>query len=153
MPATTCQSLAGNLNTLSSRLMLPCSAPVGQATGTHLQLRLSDADDAAALTDRNFDQHRELQREAFLEYGRQDEAKYHGKLRTKFDRLVLSLHILSALCCLLSPFGKLLDFARKGHTLYRQCPILPRPQANDPPPVQGEAGAAPSRRQLCVHLC
>ncbi|OLQ10948.1 Thermospermine synthase ACAULIS5 [Symbiodinium microadriaticum] len=92
-------------------------------------------------------QHRELQREAFLEYGRQDEAKYHGKLRTKFDRLVLSLHILSALCCLLSPFWKLLDFARKGHTLYRQCPILPRPQANDPPPVQGEAEDGKERSQ------
>ena len=58
----------------------------------------SEADGACELADRQFNQHMECQREAFLEYGRQDEAKYHGKLRTKFDRLVVSLHILNALC-------------------------------------------------------
>ena len=65
---------------------------------TGMTFRASNADGASTLADRNFNQHVEAQKDAFLQYGRQDEAKYHGKLRTKFDRLVLALHVLNALC-------------------------------------------------------
>ena len=56
------------------------------------------SDGAQALVDANFDEHMAMQQDAFLQPGRHEEAKYHGKLRTKFNRMALSLRVLQALC-------------------------------------------------------
>lgn len=48
-------------------------------------------DGAQTLVDANFDEHMEMQHDAFLQPGRHEEAKYHGKLRAKFIRMALSL--------------------------------------------------------------
>ena len=54
-----------------------------------------DPDDGAQQrVDANFDEHVAMQRDAFSQPGRHDEAKYHGKLRTKFNRLVARLLLL-----------------------------------------------------------
>lgn len=55
-------------------------------------------DGAQDLVDQNFDERAAMQRDAFLQPGQHEEAKYHGKLRTKFSRMALSLHALQALC-------------------------------------------------------
>lgn len=55
-------------------------------------------DGAQALVDENFDEHMAMQQDAFLQPGRHEEAKYHGKLRTKFNRMALALHVLQAVC-------------------------------------------------------
>lgn len=60
----------------------------------------SAADGALELVDQKFDEHVALQRENFLVNGKHEEAKTHGKLRTKYDRLVLPLHHLDAVCAL-----------------------------------------------------
>ena len=39
-----------------------------------------------------------LQQEKFLVSGQQEAANRHGKLRTKFDRLLLPMHLLHCLC-------------------------------------------------------
>ena len=55
-------------------------------------------DGARDAVDSKFDEHVALQRESFLVEGQHEEAKTHGKLRTKHDRLVLPLHHLDCLC-------------------------------------------------------
>ena len=44
------------------------------------------------VVERNFDAHCDMQEEAFLKPGRHDEAKHHGKMWCKFDRMALALH-------------------------------------------------------------
>ena len=58
----------------------------------------SDLDGAREHSDRNFDNHLAMQKEAFLRPGQHSAAKYHGKLRTKFDRMALATHFLSSIC-------------------------------------------------------
>jgi hypothetical protein len=55
-------------------------------------------DGAQTFVDANFDEHMEMQHDAFRQLGRHEEAKYHGKLRAKFNRMALSLHVLQAVC-------------------------------------------------------
>ena len=55
-------------------------------------------DGAAGLVDGNFNAHVSMQKETFLKPGCHEEAKYHGKLRTKFNRLTIAMHVLSAVC-------------------------------------------------------
>lgn len=62
-------------------------------------LYTADATDGARdLADANFDGHVALQKESFLRPGLHEDARYHGKLRTKFDRATLATHLLSAIC-------------------------------------------------------
>jgi hypothetical protein len=63
-----------------------------------LVYQASVEDGARAVADANFDSHVSMQRDAFCQPGRHDEAKYHGKLRTKFDRTVLAVHFLNSIC-------------------------------------------------------
>ena len=58
----------------------------------------SEDDGAIQLADVKFDGHMDLQRQSFLKPGRHQESKYHGKLRTKFDRMALAMHALHVLC-------------------------------------------------------
>lgn len=48
--------------------------------------------------DQKFDNHMSLQQESFLQAGLHDQAKKHGKLRTKFDRLLVAMHLLHTYC-------------------------------------------------------
>lgn len=63
-----------------------------------LVMKPNPDDGAAAVCDRNFNQHVSMQEDTFLRPGLHNEAKYHGKLRTKFERLNLPLHVLDAVC-------------------------------------------------------
>ncbi|CAJ1339118.1 unnamed protein product, partial [Effrenium voratum] len=55
-------------------------------------------DGAQDLVDQKFDFRVEKQRSCFLVPGQQEEAKHHGKMRTKYDRMVLAVHYLNHLC-------------------------------------------------------
>lgn len=59
----------------------------------------SDVDGALELVDQKFDGHMDNQKDCFLRPGSHQQAKYHGKLRTKFDRMALSTHVLDLICC------------------------------------------------------
>lgn len=48
--------------------------------------------------DDKFDSHMSLQQESFLKPRQQDISKKHGKMRTKFDRLVIAVHLLNTYC-------------------------------------------------------
>jgi hypothetical protein len=68
---------------------------VSQSSGTEYE---ADREDGARDTcESNFDEHVEHQRDAFLQPGQHENARTHGKLRTKFDRLTLSLHVAEAI--------------------------------------------------------
>jgi hypothetical protein len=54
--------------------------------------------EALELVDANFNDHKAMQEDAFLKPDRHNEAKHHGKLRTKFQRMMLSTHLLNACC-------------------------------------------------------
>ena len=56
------------------------------------------ADGARELTDMKFNEHVQLQKESFLVEGMHEDARMHGKMRTKHDRLVLPLHYLDSVC-------------------------------------------------------
>ena len=58
----------------------------------------SGDDGARDLADVKFDGHMDLQRQSFLQPGQHQQSKYHGKLRTKFDRMALAMHALYVLC-------------------------------------------------------
>jgi hypothetical protein len=58
----------------------------------------SRMDGAQGLVDEKFDGHMSLQSEAFLKPGQHHESKKHGKLRTKFDRALLAMHMLACAC-------------------------------------------------------
>ena len=72
-------------------------------------------DGAQALVDENFDEHMAMQQDAFLQPGRHEEAKYHGKLRTKFNRMALALHVLQAVCAAWRSTQDATDIAEKEH--------------------------------------
>ena len=55
-------------------------------------------DGASKVVDDKFDSHMALQRENFLVPFQQEVSKKHGKLRTKFDRLVIAVHLLNTYC-------------------------------------------------------
>ena len=63
-----------------------------------LSFAASDQDGAQERTAQNFNAHVDMQKDAYLKPGRHEEARFHGKLRTKFDRLVLAVHILNSIC-------------------------------------------------------
>ena len=69
-----------------------------------LEYTAEENDGALAKADENFDGHVALQKEAFLQPGKHDDARYHGKCRTKFDRVVLSTHLLNSICCAFKMF-------------------------------------------------
>ena len=73
-----------------------------------------EEDGAREYSDANFDGHLSCQREAFLKPGLHDDAKYHGKLRTKFDRMVLATHFFHAIC---EQFVNYMDSSPPGHQL------------------------------------
>ena len=72
---------------------------------------VSEGSEAQQAVDKNFDAHMALQREAFLRPGMHDDAKHHGKMRCKFDRMTLAVHVSEAVCAKFftlqqaSPFG------------------------------------------------
>ena len=55
-------------------------------------------DGAQDLVDQKFDFRMAKQKETFLVHDQHDTAKYHGKMRTKFDRLVLAIHYVHHIC-------------------------------------------------------
>ena len=61
------------------------------------KLEAAEADGARDLTDK-FDGHMDAQKQCFLKPGKHQASKYHGKLRAKFDRLVLSMHVVDVVC-------------------------------------------------------
>ena len=63
-----------------------------------LTFAASAADGAQQRTAQNFNAHVDMQKEAYLQPGQHEEARFHGKLRTKFDRMVLSVHVLRTVC-------------------------------------------------------
>ena len=65
-------------------IVVPALQVVGVAQGTKLP----------GFHRGKFDGHMELQRQSFLRPGRQQESKYHGKIRTKFDLVALWMHAL-----------------------------------------------------------
>ena len=58
----------------------------------------STDDGAQTMMDEKFDAHMDMQKQCFLQPGQHERAKYHGKLRTKFDRMVLAMHVLHVVC-------------------------------------------------------
>jgi hypothetical protein len=60
-----------------------------------------EADGAAKTVDDKFDSHMDLQKDAFLKPHQHEVSKKHGKLRTKFDRLVIAVHLLNTYCVVL----------------------------------------------------
>ena len=58
----------------------------------------SDEDGGSHVVDANFDEHTSMQRDAYLKPGRHDEARCHGKLRCKIDRMSCAMHVLHAVC-------------------------------------------------------
>jgi hypothetical protein len=60
-----------------------------------------EADGAAKTVDDKFDSHMDLQKNAFLKPRQHEVSKKHGKLRTKFDRLVIAVHLLNTYCVVL----------------------------------------------------
>ena len=90
------------------KLPVPCHTPEGYIAALLypiLQNALKHAsgrvfkpdpnDGAAEVVDEKFNVHMQLQQESFLRPGQHDTSKKHGKLRTKFDRLVMSVHLLN----------------------------------------------------------
>jgi hypothetical protein len=71
-------------------------------------------DGALQAVDEKFDGHMSLQQEAFLQPGEHEVSKKHGKLRTKFDRLALAMHLLSELCKAFSAARVQVDFSMEG---------------------------------------
>lgn len=60
--------------------------------------RATTDDGADKLVEANFNEHTAMQKDAFLKPGLHEEAKYHGQLRTKFDRMAIAMHVLHAVC-------------------------------------------------------
>ena len=60
----------------------------------------SEEDGALDVVDQKFDEHVASQKESFLVHGKHEDSKTHGKLRTKYDRLLLPLHHLDTVCSL-----------------------------------------------------
>ena len=84
----------------------------------------STTDGARDVADANFDGHVSCQQEAFLRPGRHEDARYHGKLRTKFDRVTLAAHFLSSIC---KSFVALMAANPAGHVLEMKknwCPYF-----------------------------
>lgn len=61
-------------------------------------LKPSSDDGADKEVDKKFDTHVELQKESFLKPHQHEQSKKHGKLRTKFDRLLIAMHLLNTYC-------------------------------------------------------
>jgi hypothetical protein len=58
----------------------------------------SAEDGALHMVDDKFDGHMQEQKQSFLKHGEHQKSKYHGKLRTKFDRMALSMHVANTAC-------------------------------------------------------
>ena len=68
------------------------------AVGQEGSMVYNASPEALKEVDQNFDGHVSMQASAFLKPGQHEESKYHGKLRTKFDRCAVALHQLNAAC-------------------------------------------------------
>ena len=73
-----------------------------------------EADGARAVVHSKFDEHVALQKENFLVAVQQEEAKVHGKVPTKHDRLVLPLHHLDTVCRMFADKQKVDGFSLEG---------------------------------------
>ena len=71
-------------------------------------------DGASKLIDDKFDSHMSLQKDNWLKAGKQDLSRKHGKLRTKFDRLLIAVHLLQTYCKAFKTAKAAADFVMQG---------------------------------------
>lgn len=79
-------------------------------------------DGASDLVDEKFNVHMKLQEDSFLVPGQHETSKKHGKLRTKFDRLVICVHLLNTYA---KAFKQARDAARAANQQFDMEGIYP----------------------------
>ena len=77
-------------------------------------------DEGQASSDQMFDSHMDHQRENFLQAGKHHEAKRHGKLRTKFDRMLAAFLADGASQSLIGVLGQIVNNKHQQITTNKQ---------------------------------
>jgi hypothetical protein len=108
-------------------LLYPCFKNSLQREGIPYTANVEDG--AMATVDEKFDSHMSLQQDHFLKPHQQELAKKHGKLRTKFDRLVIAVHLLYTYCVALTAAKQQPPFDMQGRwgQNVRPAPTISKP--------------------------